>query len=216
MPELPYPARSNQPAFLHSIVTLMLVLTWLLTACSSQSTAGNASQPTTTSTATTQATLTAMPATATPTATQQQSWQTYQSPYFTLQYPTTWIANVIPQGTQGGIYVQQVEFRPSSTSPISFTVSPMINQSTSPDTLLQNDILVQHNKVEAQGNETINGLTWSTATISTQGSQLAVARIEVAYANHLHPYRVSFGTPPDQFDKNSVIFNTMFQSFQEK
>lgn len=75
---------------------------------------------------------------------------------------------------------------------------------------------MQHNKVEVQGKETINGLTWSTATISTQGPQLTRARIKVAYANHIHPYRISFGTPPDQFGTNLAIFNIMFQSFQEQ
>ena len=145
-----------------------------------------------------------------------QSWKTYHSSSFTIQYPANWVVNVLPQGPQGGLYVQQVEFRPSQTSDISFLVSSLVNGEWSSDTLLQHDTLVQQNKVERESKVTVNKLLWSTAIVDIGGPQLAPAKAEIAYANHVHPYRIAFSAPPDQFHGNYETLNAMFHSFQEK
>ncbi|HEX7736444.1 MAG TPA: hypothetical protein VF458_16445 [Ktedonobacteraceae bacterium] len=152
------------------------------------------------------------PVTVTP---QPQSWKTYTATAFTLRYPANWVVNVVPQGS-GGSYVEQIEFRPSATSAISFTVSLLYNGEMSPDTLLQNDTLYKDCTIESQSKVTVAGILWSTATGKTKGTQLAPARVTIAYANHKHPYRILFSAPPAQFATYSQTFNTMFQSFQER
>ena len=162
-------------------------------------------------------TPTARSAQLTPTATVSLSdWQTYHGLFFTIQYPANWSATIIQPGPNGGIYMQQVEFRPSANSSLSFVVSSLYNGEMSPDTLLQNDTLYKSCKVDSQSKETVNGFLWSTAIIETQGTQLAPAKIKLAYANHKHPYRIDFSTPPTQFSANYGTLNTMFQSFKEE
>ncbi|EFH81505.1 hypothetical protein [Ktedonobacter racemifer] len=111
-----------------------------------------------------------------------------------------------------GIYLQQVEFVPSATSMISFIVSPMANGQESPDTLLQQDLLVQRGKIERENKITINQLTWSTAIVDIPRSQVAAVKAEVA---HFHPYRIAFNTPPEQFYTNERTMEAIFQTFQE-
>lgn len=173
---------------------------------------GNAITPTATPTQPA-ATPTQPTATSTP---QAQAWKTYQGMAFTIRYPAGWFVNVMQLGPNGGIYTEEVEFRPSATSMVAFMVSALYNGEMLPETLLHNDPLYKSCTITSESKVTVNGITWSMATGQTQGPQLAPAQVTIAYANDRHPYRVAFSAPPAQFASYTKTFHTMFYSFQER
>lgn len=206
------------------LTLLFLGLLMLVAACgtpahanSNTSTASTSSTSTPTATPV-PATPTATPVPATPTATpaqKHQNWKTYHGMGFTIQYPANWLVTILPQGPDSAMFVQQVEFRPSAISSISFIVGVLYNGEMTPDSLLKNDLLYKSCKIDSTSKVTAGGILWSTALIETQGKQLAPAKIKLAYANHHHPYRIEFSTSPARFAANYATLNTIFHSFQE-
>ncbi|HET8843909.1 MAG TPA: hypothetical protein VFN35_20765 [Ktedonobacteraceae bacterium] len=143
-------------------------------------------------------------------------WTTYQSTFYTIQYPNNWTVITLPTPGGNSMLQQEVMFRPSANSDIYLSVSLLRNGQWNPDSLLKNDPLYKSGNILNQGQTMSGDIDWSTALVDASTNQPpSSTRVEVAYANHNHPYRIEFGAQPEHFPGNSEVLNAMFQSFKE-
>jgi hypothetical protein len=137
--------------------------------------------------------------------------QAYVCQSFSVKYPASWL---ITSSGPGGAYQQAVQFRPTATSPIIVNVGALYNNDLSAVQLLQQDSDVKKGTVEGTVTTTHNGLAWTIDIVSVSGSaQAQPEKLEIAYSNQVHPYRLELVAPADQFASYSPTFYSIFASF---
>lgn len=136
--------------------------------------------------------------------------QEYSGQYFTIQYPAGW---VITSVTNGGTYLQTVQFRPSVTSPVFVNVNALYSNDLTADLLLLIDPDVKLGTLLSTSTVTYHGIPWVVGTVNLGAGPAQPSKLEVAYSNQKAPYRIEFGAPPGMFDAYTTTFNAMFASF---
>lgn len=137
----------------------------------------------------------------------------YNGQYFNIQYPTGWIVNRTTAMTSSSC-LQTVQFRPSATSPIEVNVDALSATSLTGEQLLRMDVNTKLGRLISTRAVLSHGISWTVGIIELGGSaQNRAGKLEIAYSNKEHPYRIEFGAPSGLFEAYIPVFNRMFASF---
>ncbi|HEY1351110.1 MAG TPA: hypothetical protein VGF67_15940 [Ktedonobacteraceae bacterium] len=139
--------------------------------------------------------------------------QEYSGQYFKIQYPTGWIiTRTAAQASSSSLLT--VQFRPAATSPIEVNVDAMAATSLSSDQLLRLDVDTKLGRLISTQTVNFHGIIWTVGIIELgENAQGQAGKLEIAYSNKAHPYRIELGTTPSMFETYAPVFHSMFASF---
>jgi hypothetical protein len=139
--------------------------------------------------------------------------QEYSGQYFKIQYPTGWvITRTAAQASSSSLLT--VQFRPAATSPIEVNVDAMAATGLSSDQLLHMDVDTKLGRLISTQTAISHGITWTVGVIELgENAQGQAGKLEIAYSNKVHPYRIELGTTPRLFETYAPVFHSMFASF---
>lgn len=137
----------------------------------------------------------------------------YNGEYFTIQYPAGWvITRAAAEASSSSLLT--VQFRPAVTSPVEVNVDAMAATGFTSDQLLHMDVDTKLGRLVSTYTVLSHGISWTVGIIELGGSaQNQAGKLEIAYSNKEHPYRIEFGAMPRLFEAYVSIFHSMFASF---
>lgn len=139
--------------------------------------------------------------------------QMYTGEYFKIQYPTDWkVAGITEESTAS--YLQTVQFRPLTASPVEVNVSAMPDNQRSIAQLLAIDPRVKLGTLESTRTVSYHGVTWEVGVVNlVSSSPTQASKLEIAYARQTTLYRIELGATPATFERSTAIFDAMLASF---
>ena len=139
--------------------------------------------------------------------------QEYSGQYFRIQYPGEWIVTS-PAMKNVGASLQTVQFHPSNRSSIEVNVDAMPDTSYPGNQLLHMDTDVKLGRLLSTRTISYHGISWTVGMIEFGGNaQAQTGKLEIAYSNKEHPYRIEFGATSGLFTTYLQVFDSMLASF---